>query len=125
MIWKEVKGFENYQVSNTGQVKNKHNRILKPTGLRYKSVTLNTKYYKTIHRLVEEAFIDNPNNYPNVIHKDNDSHNNNVDNLIWGTYSMNNKQAYIDRNQEVCRKYNSERMKRLHKQKSKLLKNYG
>ena len=50
------------------------------------------KWYKA-HRLVALAYIPNPNNYPIVMHKDNNPLNNHVDNLMWGTYSMNNLQC--------------------------------
>lgn len=40
---------------------------------------------KTIHRLVAELYIDNPNNYPQINHKDEDRTNNKVDNLEWIT----------------------------------------
>lgn len=50
------------------------------------------KWYKA-HRLVAMAYIPNPNNYPIVMHLDNNPLNNHIDNLQWGTHSMNNLQC--------------------------------
>ena len=94
-IWKPVKNFERlYTVSNTGKVKNiKNNKILKERDLRgYKRVSLyeNKKGHdKRIHRLVGEAFIDNPGNKPEINHKDKNRSNNNVNNLEWVTSKEN------------------------------------
>ena len=49
-----------------------------------------------IHRLVAEIYIGNPENYPIVLHLDNDKTNNHYTNLKWGTISENTKQAYDD-----------------------------
>lgn len=117
-IWKDVKDFEGYyQVSNLGRVKSlkreiiqKHysgvlshhttkERIKKPQSQRngYQIVDLNkngTFTRKLLHRLVAETFIDNPNNYNYINHKDNDKKNNCVDNLEWCTQSYNIQYAY-------------------------------
>lgn len=49
-----------------------------------------------VHRLVAETFIGNPNNYPIVLHLDNNKQNNHYTNLKWGTVSENTQQAYDD-----------------------------
>lgn len=100
-VWKPIKDFNGYEVSNTGQVRSTNyrgkgvTRILKTspdkmTG--YMKVALikdgKTKP-KTVHRLVADAFIENPNNYPCVNHKDEDKTNNHVTNLEWCTHKYN------------------------------------
>ena len=49
---------------------------------------------RRVHILVAKAFIPNPNNYPIVMHKDDNKANPNVDNLQWGTVSQNTKSAF-------------------------------
>ena len=92
-IWKDIKGYEGlYQVSNMGRVKSLkrisfdgrriEEKILKYKRAgrgQYQCVGLyknNTSKYKTIHRLVAEAFVPNPNNLPQVNHKDENPKNN-------------------------------------------------
>lgn len=70
-----------YQLSNRGYL-----RI---------SMNIDKKcYMKSIHRLVAESYIPNPNNLPEVNHKDGDKLNNNVSNLEWITKSNNIKHSY-------------------------------
>ena len=102
-IWKPIVGYENeYEVSNLGNVKHlanlkqeyskyyiptKKDKILKATDSHgYKTVILiknNTSKRVYVHRLVAQAFIPNPNNLPQVNHKDEKKTNNKVDNLEW------------------------------------------
>lgn len=92
----------NYSVDELGNVYNdKFNRIMKGTTARneYRSVQLSIDgKVKTmmVHRLVAEAFLSNPNNYPIVDHIDRNKMNNKVENLRWVTLEENNKNK--DRN---------------------------
>lgn len=89
-IWRDIEGYENlYKVSNLGRVKSLRfgkEKILKAikNNNGYAIIFLrkegNTKYY-AVHRLVATAFLQNPNNLPQVNHKDEDKMNNRVDNL--------------------------------------------
>lgn len=96
----EVKGI-NYIVSSDGKVYSTntggssyyHKEIsqrLNADG--YLQITVgktgNRSQYR-VHRMVAEAFIPNPNNLPEVNHKDYDRTNNNVDNLEWSTHADN------------------------------------
>jgi hypothetical protein len=100
-IYKVIKGFENYSVSNLGNViNNKTDEILKASLDRdegYKKVALHRKTFR-VHRLVAEAFIPNPNNKTMVDHIDNDKTNNNVNNLRWATNSENQFNQSISKN---------------------------
>jgi len=102
-IWKEIKDYEGlYWVSNLGQVKNKKGKILIPeirSG--YYSVNLcknGKRVHFRIHRLVAEAFINNPKKLPQVNHKDENKLNNQAENLEWCDNTYN---SHYSRHQDL------------------------
>ena len=95
-IWKPVPGYEGlYEASTLGNIRNAINgRVLRQSNHRqgYKLVGLHKdKKLKThtVHRLIAKAFIENPNGYNEVNHKDENKANNNIENLEWCTRMYN------------------------------------
>ena len=119
--WRDIKGYEGkYKISSYGKVKSlkhKDEKLLKPSYDKdgYKQVILcnNGKGKKWfIHRLVAIHFLPNPNNLPQVNHKDEDKANNVVENLEWCTckYNINygtakNKKSEISRKTSIMYNY--------------------
>ena len=60
----------------------------------YKLITLHKKKTYSIHRLVAETFLENPENKLEVNHKDSNRANNSVNNLEWVTKSENIQHSY-------------------------------
>ena len=96
-LWKPIKGWEGkYEVSNLGVVRNAiTGHILKQhdAGYGYMQVLLSRSrrehYHALVHRLVAQAFVPNPNNLPQVNHKDENKYNNLPHNLEWCTAMYN------------------------------------
>lgn len=112
-VWKDIKDYEGYQVSNEGNVKSLGNdrtrkeKLLKPAKNKdgYLRVGLsknNKRKFYFIHRLVAQAFSPNPDNLPEINHRDEDKTNNNVANLEWCDHRYNNN--YGTRNERVAEK---------------------
>lgn len=96
-LWLDIAGYDGmYQISDEGEVKSfhardKNGRILKPGKrgrgkTRYAFVVLTdgeAQKHFSVHRLVADAFLDNPTGLPEVNHKDENTMNNRVENLEW------------------------------------------
>ena len=87
----KIEGFENYEVSNLGKVRNiKSGRVLKTSlnnngYLRLFLCKNNKRKHLYLHRIIANAFIDNPDEKPCVNHIDENKLNNDLSNLEWCT----------------------------------------
>jgi hypothetical protein len=97
--WRDIKGYESlYQISRRGEIKSLITGIILRRRFQvngYEIATLCNKNKNPrkqtyrVHRLVAEHFISNPNNFPEVHHKNENKRDNNVKNLKWITKKEN------------------------------------
>jgi hypothetical protein len=94
-IWKKIEGYENYEVSTFGNVRNiiTNNLLTLSKKGNYYSIGLTNKnkIRKSfrVHRLLCITFIPNPDNKTEVNHKDKNGLNNNINNLEWNSHQEN------------------------------------
>lgn len=139
-IWKDIPGYEGkFQISNFGRVHRFHyirydslgrsynlpDRIMTLEKGTYLGVRLEGKSFR-VHRLVAQVFIPNPDNLPEVNHKDENKHNNRVDNLEWCTHQYNNAYGTKGKRSSEYQKalYQTERGKQLKQRISQSVKEY-
>lgn len=134
--WRDVVGYEGYyKVSNRGRILslvgwNGHTYVKREKIINgWVQKTHRNKHYKRrvvslskdgkkeewkVHRLVAKAFIENPENYPTINHKDGNPLNNCVGNLEW-----------CDQKQNVQHAYDTGlRRSNIHKYKHEIIKDY-
>lgn len=126
IVFKPVKGFEQYYVSADGAVfstitnKFRHAVVNERTG--YPMMFLNapdgTKKCKTLHRIVAETWIENPNNYECINHINENKLDNHVYNLEWCTKAYNN--TYNGKILKCCKK-----IAQLDKETGEIIKVWG
>ena len=135
-VWKDVVGYEGlYQVSNYGNVKRirfVNNKCSKPKELVIKKhiawngriqvdLSKEGKHKRTtVHRLVANAFIPNPNNLPQINHIDGNPQNNMVENLEWCDGAYNMKHAYQNNLMPNTKAYNEKNKKPIVRSDGKL-----
>lgn len=127
--WRDIKDYPNrYQISNLGRVKavarieqkadgrtvtyREHLLATSISPYGYVVVTLNMNRIPRpcfVHRLIAEAFIPNPNNYPHIDHINTIRDDNRIENLRWCTPKMNNANELTvkHRAQEIARRIQS------------------
>lgn len=93
-LWKKHPYIDKIEVSSFGRVRSEKGYYYKichnSSGYLYVGFRINGKYFnKRVHRLVAQTFLPNPDNLPQVNHKDCNTINNNVENLEWCTPKYN------------------------------------
>jgi len=113
-VWKDIPGFiGSYQASNMGRIRSLNRKIWCSSNKSFSSIkgrilkldNQNKSYYQVqiykngskhylVHKLIALAFILNPNNYPEINHKNLNKYDNRASNLEWCTRLQNQRHAH-------------------------------
>ena len=118
MTSKPIKGYENYIIYEDGRIYSTNKNIFIGANPTTTSKYLYVQLYKngkasyhSVHRLVAQTFVPNPDNLPVVDHIDNNIYNNHYKNLQWCTQKENIHKSYNHmgpvRNFRMCALYNN------------------
>lgn len=108
-MWKKIEGFENYEINENGEIKNKKGIYLKQSvgknGYKYVALCKKSKHYTfNVHRLLAIHFLEKTEGKNTVDHIDRNRLNNDLSNLRWvnNKENANNSKNVLERKGCIC-----------------------